>query len=270
MNGILITLQGKPLTFHADIYIDYIKNIKSRSSNTVAAYLQDLNCFSSFLTLDEGCATSYLKFLRKVKELQPATIRRRLLTVKSFCNRLVVSGLLKLSPFDDLSLDLKLPKRLPRPVDPLTIRQLILESLPEEKGMMLELGDWTSPSWASQKQTTLLIIQLMLTTGIRVGEAASIRVQDISSDGKTIHIFGKGNKERLVYIENTRLAHALSQYQFERNSIVDTQEILFVNSRGNSLTPQTIRKRVKSQCVRTLAHGKHQLPTDLGTALQLS
>jgi len=256
MNSKLITLQGKPLTHHTGIYIDYIKNIKSRSSNTVAAYQQDLNCFSKFLsldnvcllTLDEECITSYLKFLRQVKELKPATVRRRLLTLQGFCEWLVVSDIEKISPFDDLSLDLKVPKRLPRPVDPLTIRQLILESLPVKNELMLETGDWTSSSRASQKQTTLLILQLMLTTGARVGEVSSIRIQDISSDGKTIHIFGKGNKERLVYIENTRLAYALSQYQHERYSFANGHDKLFVNSRGTSLTPQTIRKRVKSVC----------------------
>ena len=256
MKAKLMTLQGMPLTYHTGIYIDYIKDIKSRSSNTVVAYLQDLNCFSRFLvssnsgcsTLDEECITSYLKFIRHVKELKPATVRRRLLTLQGFCEWLVVSNVLEVNPFDDISIDLKVPKRLPRPVDLLTIRQLFMENLSVRNGMMLNPEDWTSSSRASQKHTTLLIIQLMLTTGIRVGEISSIRVTDISSDGKTIHIFGKGNKERLVYIENEQLASALSQYQRERRSIADAHSNLFVNSRGNSLTPQTIRKRVKSMC----------------------
>ena len=81
-----------------------------------------------------------------------------------------------------------------------------------------------------------------------MGEVASIRIQDVSSDGKTIHIFGKGNKERLVYIENTKLAFALSNYQIERCNNCANHENLFLNSRGNLLTPQTIRKRVKSIC----------------------
>ncbi len=256
MNEILITLQGKPLGQHTENYIEYVKNVRARCLNTVCAYLQDLKCFSNFLVsddmciseLNEECVTTYLKYLRAVQQLKPATVRRRLLTLRGFCEWLVTCDLLQANPFNDLSLDLKVPKRLPRPVDPLTIRQLIVENSHLTSGRELKNQDRTSSSRKAQKQTTLIIIQLMLTTGIRVGEVSAIRVQDISSDGKSIHIFGKGNKERLVYIENTPLADALSQYKRDRNSNDAPINSLFINGRGKRMTPQTIRKRVKSMC----------------------
>lgn len=257
MNAISIVLDGKPLQHHADSYIEYVKNVKARSSNTVTAYEQDLNCFARFLIsseeryseISELCVISYLKYLRHSMQLKPATVKRRLLTLQGLCKWLAVNGKLKLSPFDDLCLDLKVPKRLPRPVDPLTIRQLILESLPLNHTVVSELLDGSSSSRASQRQTTLLVIQLMLVTGIRVGEVTAIRTRDISSDGKTIHIFGKGDKERLVYVENTLLADSLSRHLENRRSVYTTNESLFVNRRGDTLNPQTIRKRVKSLCI---------------------
>ena len=250
-------LHSKTLVHHTEGYIDYIKTVKARSLNTINAYAQDLKCFSNFLAAANACfselceqsVTSYLKYLRQVRQLKPATVRRRLLTLQGFCNWLAVGGFMKANPFDDLVLDLKVPKRLPRPVDPLTIRQLLLENRQLLNAPGLEKHDGESSSRTLQKQTTLVIIQLMITTGVRVGEVTAIRINDISSDGKTIHIIGKGEKERLVYIENTQLADALSQYANERNSSGEALDSLFVNGRGKALTPQTIRKRVKSLCV---------------------
>ena len=256
MSEISIVLDGKPLHYHADSYIDHIKNVQARSLNTVNAYKHDLNSFLKFLAwneksyseISESCVISYLKYLRKNMQLKPATVRRRLLTAQGFCQWLAVNGRLNINPFDNLSLDLKVPKRLPRPVDPLTIRQLILKSLPLDYSVESEQGDRCSSSRASQRQTTLLIIQLILATGIRVGEVSAIRIMDISTDGKTIHILGKGNKERLVYVENNLLAEALSRHQNDRRSINAIEDSLFVNRRGKTLYPQTIRKRVKSMC----------------------
>lgn len=266
MNAISIVLDGRPLQHLADSYIEYVKNVKSRSSNTVTAYKQDLNCFARFLMsseerfpeINELCVISYLKYLRQSRKLKPATVKRRLLTLQGLCKWLTINGWLKLCPFDDLCLDLKVPKRLPRPVDPLTIRQLILERVPLNHTVVSGLLDGSSSSRASQRQTTLLVIQLMLVTGIRVGEVAAIRTRDISSDGKTIHIFGKGDKERLVYVENTLLADSLSRHLENRRSDNTTMEFLFVNCRGNALSPQTIRKRVKSMCIEL---GTTDIPT---------
>lgn len=250
-----INLQGKPFGFLVVEYIDFIKNIKARSTNTTNAYSQDLNCFLSYLASSEingsvlstESVTSYLKHLRLNRQLKPATVRRRLITLQGFCHWLVGRGLDK-SPFDELTLDLRVPKRLPRPVDPLTVRQLVVEFTPQEFGITDGQQSTNFSSRTSQRQTTQLVIQLMLVTGIRVGEVAGIRIKDMSSDASTIHILGKGDKERLVYIENSRLAEALSSYRKNRERCGVTESTLFINCRARPLTPQVIRKRIKSMC----------------------
>ena len=250
-----ITMEGKTLDLLISEYLDYTKNIKARSINTVRAYTQDLSCFSAYLievnlhepVLNAECITSYLKHIRHIKRLKPATVRRRLIALQGFCRWLLSQGLEK-NPFDEVTLDLKVPKRLPRPVDPLTIRQLVVEFSPQRFRMTIEQEGARAKSRSSQQQTTQLVILLMLVTGIRVGEVAAIRIQDISSDGKTIHIQGKGDKERLVYIENTRLSEALSTYRRFRVSCDENESTLFINGRSRPLTPQVIRKRIKSMC----------------------
>lgn len=256
MSACSVKKQSKQLQHYAGEYVEYIRYEKARSENTIRAYTQDLNCFNIFL-ISKECQFSeftdelilfYIRYLREKQQLKPATVRRRVLTLQSFCDWLVNKDHLVSSPFDDLTLDLTVPKRLPRPVDPLLIRKLVsISHLPSDE-LLMENPKWSNSTRSSQKQTTLLILQLILTTGIRVGEVSSIRIRDISTDGSTIHILGKGNKERLVYIENKGVATALSQYRQERATNASNDNSLFINIRGNELTPQVIRKRVKSIC----------------------
>ena len=51
-----------------------------------------------------------------------------------------------------------------------------------------------------------------------------------------------------MYVENIFLSTSLSSYRQERAECSNLTSYLFSNSRGNKLTPQTIRKRLKSLC----------------------
>jgi len=256
MHTSFISLKGGFLGQQSKNYLRFIENDKARSSNTVSAYKQDLRCFARFVSqdkrdepeLDPLCVSGYLEHLRQRLNLKPATVRRRLLTLKGFSGWLVDRGLSIDNPYDSLSLDLKVPKRLPRPVDPLTIRQLLVKDSTDFYDSNSQAVWLINSSKLSQNHTTRLIIKLMLVTGIRVGEVSSIKIKDVSTDGSTIHIIGKGNKERLVYVENTQLTTALSRYREERMKTVSELDEFFVNSRGNVLTPQVVRKRLKSMC----------------------
>jgi len=256
MNRSKNLIKGRNFKYHVEKYIDYTKNVKARSTNTVLAYSQDLNCFSRYLTLSSSkyqefgqeCVTGYLAHLRQTLGLKPATVRRRILSLRGFSQWLVESGAIAKCPYDDLTLDLKIPKRLPRPVDPLIIRQLLAAKAPHCNEADLYSATWNPLSRSSQAQITKLIVQLMLVTGIRVGEVSAIKIQDVSADGRTLHIIGKGNKERLVYVEDKYVASTISLYRERRSSMDGTDAVLFVNTRLKPLTPQTIRKRIKTLC----------------------
>lgn len=256
MNRSQNLFKGRNFEYYVEKYIDYTKCVKARSTNTVRAYSQDLDCFSRYLTLSNSkyrefgqeCVTGYLAHLRQTLGLKPATVRRRILALRGFSQWLVESGAIAKCPYEDLTLDLKIPKRLPRPVDPLIIRQLLTVKAPHWNEADLNSVTWNPISRSAQLQITKLILQLMLITGIRVGEVTAIRIQDISTDGRTLHIFGKGNKERLVYVEDENVANTIALYRERRSSMDGTDAVLFVNARLKPLTPQTIRKRIKTLC----------------------
>ena len=76
----------------------------------------------------------------------------------------------------------------------------------------------------------LAIIKLLYATGLRVSELVNIKLKDINISDRTIRVFGKGSKERIV-ISNGRV-------------FLDTKssEYLFLNKAGNKLSDRYIRK----------------------------
>lgn len=71
----------------------------------------------------------------------------------------------------------------------------------------------------------LAIIDLLISTGIRVGELVSLNRSDINFNDRECIVLGKGDKERRVYFDAKTKVH-LQQYLSERS---DTNSALFVS-----------------------------------------
>lgn len=70
----------------------------------------------------------------------------------------------------------------------------------------------------------LAIIDLLYSTGIRVGELVNLNIDDIDLDGRECVVYGKGDKERRVYFDAKAKVH-IEDYI---NSRVDKNKALFV------------------------------------------
>ena len=70
----------------------------------------------------------------------------------------------------------------------------------------------------------LAIIDLLYSTGIRVGELVNLNIDDIDLEGRECVVYGKGDKERRVYFDAKAKVH-LKEYIDRRN---DKNEALFV------------------------------------------
>ena len=71
----------------------------------------------------------------------------------------------------------------------------------------------------------LAMIDLLYSTGIRVGELVNLNIADIDFEARECVVFGKGGKERRVYFDAKSKLH-LQQYI---NSRTDNNEALFVS-----------------------------------------
>ncbi len=75
-----------------------------------------------------------------------------------------------------------------------------------------------------KEKRDLAIIDLLYSTGIRVGELVNLNIDDIDLEGRECVVYGKGDKERRVYFDAKTKVH-LKEYIESRK---DTNSALFV------------------------------------------
>jgi integrase/recombinase XerD len=236
----------------------YCREQLGLSENSLRAYRQDLKAFARFASLtglqdkpthDE--IISFQKHLREEDGVSPSTIRRRMVTLRSYfkwmCDRDGISG----SPFDGLRLDLKVPRRLPRPVDRQTLGSMFRSSKPSRDFDPIEGSDLSARDCSGQ--VTGLVARLLVVTGMRVGEVTNLLTRDVSGAGSRIRVRGKGNRERTVYVTNPRLLHEFRLYWEKRIGTDGPNAPLFLNSQGEAVDgtgfPQAI-----ADCVENAPH----------------
>ena len=166
------------------------------------------------------------------------------MTLRSYFRWLCESAGGRPSPFDGLRLDLKIPQRLPRPIDRPTLSALFKSSR-----HLVELDVERSPSLLSTyspEQITGLVARLLVVTGMRIGEITGLRVGDVSGAGSQIRVQGKGARERTVYVTNRRLLDDFRIFWEARYRNCGPACPLFLNSRGMRLSEAAFRKRLRA------------------------
>jgi integrase/recombinase XerC len=89
------------------------------------------------------------------------------------------------------------------------------------------------------------ILELLYSTGIRVGEVETMCCADVDMSAGFIRVLGKGSKQRVVPV-GRRALDAMSAYLKSRgiNDPLYCSEPLFLNSRGNAMRSRSIRRAV--------------------------
>jgi len=228
---------------------NYCKEQLNLSEHSLRAYHQDLTAFIRFLSFQEtkkainsDLMLKYQRYLREDIQSSPATIRRRFVTLRSYFKWFEIEADDFENPFTGLRLDLKVPQRLPRPVDRPTLSTLfksskhLVELNPESEIRLMPSSD----------QVTGLIARLLVVTGMRIGEITNLKLRDISGACTKIRVRGKGNKERTVYVTNERLLIDFRCYWENRTLNDIPNAFLFLNSRGSRLTEPAFRKRLRT------------------------
>ena len=106
------------------------------------------------------------------------------------------------------------------------------------------------------------IITLLINCGMRLSELVGINLHDIRSD--TIKLLGKGNKERIVYL-NDACIHALEQYLPIRAALVTAKDrdALFISRNDKRLTPRRVEQIVEECLKKAGLSGKGYSPHKL-------
>lgn len=208
-------------------FIDYLKATKNLSAKTLAAYSSDLNQFFRFeqnLLNPEIC--KFISYLSTELKLKDTSIRRKIITLKCFYEYLLNYDYLSVSPFAKLKFKFKQEARLPKTLSLNEVTKL-LNCFNKDSSSL-------SPFAKAEFIRDAALIDLLISTGIRIGEAAAITLDDIISSERTLLIHGKGRKQRLIYISSSITWDRLKTLIKERKK--SKNNYLFVNRYGDPLS----------------------------------
>jgi site-specific recombinase XerD len=79
---------------------------------------------------------------------------------------------------------------------------------------------------------------------IWISELCSTRLSDVDLETGEIKVFGKGARERIVVVVNSRVRATLASHVRRRVKASGAQAALFCNSKGRPLSPQCLRLRL--------------------------
>ena len=239
-------------------FLSDMLTIKGRSQRTVNAYYIDLRLFlrylrasreqlpmtepnlanisiedipsEMFLNITLSDAYNFLYFVQTTNENNAKTRSRKVSSLRSFYNYLSgKKGLLEVSPLKDLDTPSQ-RKSLPKF---LTL---------EESQRLLQAVDGPSPD----RERDYCIITLFLNCGMRLSELVGIKKGSIRWDNSTLTLLGKGNKERMIYLNGACL-DALRAYLAVREepAVKAYQEFIFLSRRQRPLSPRRVEQIVE-------------------------
>lgn len=244
-------------------FLSYHETIKGHSRATVDEYFLDLRNFFRYLKIERGLVPhstelddisiqdvdlkliasvtlndvyDYMAFLSrdKVKNecshepeygLMASSRARKIATIRSFYKYLTVkTKQLDVNPVEGLDTP-KTTKSLPR--------YLTLD----ESRRLLDAVDGVN------RERDYCIICLFLNCGLRISEIVGLNIGDVRGD--SLRVLGKGNKERIVYLNDACQA-AIEAYKPVRSQMVgSTVSALFVSNRRQRMGREAVHAMVK-------------------------
>ena len=87
----------------------------------------------------------------------------------------------------------------------------------------------------------IAVIELLFATGMRISELCSLKPSDIDLENKTVLIYGKGARERILQLGNPEVLSALTAYQDTFREDIASCGYFFVNKLKHKLSDQSVR-----------------------------
>jgi site-specific recombinase XerD len=238
--------------YRAD-FINYLSVERNLSSRTLREYQFDLDIFFEFFqpyleeeltleTMDERTIREFLTFLKMKRNYTSRAINRKLATLKAYFKFLKKEGYLKNSPVAEIKCA-KLEKHLPRVLN----EQDVVKLLDAPQSAFSSTASSTSSPSLSDHQLLAFyrdraILELFYATGMRISELVGIDLEDIDFQSHMIRVTGKGNKQRLVLMNNSAIS-ALESYLALRPNVRSkaSANALFLSRKNVRLTQRAVQ-----------------------------
>ena len=224
---------------HQQNFFDFLQFQKRYSKNTLVSYKNDLASFFTFLghqypdTAIDEIKTVYVRsWLADMKEgdMSARSLNRKISSLRSFFKYLLKKEIVKVNPVSSITSP-KVPKRLPQFITEIDTQKLFQS---------------TEFSEGFKGLTEKLLIQVLYYTGIRKAELIAIKDSDIDKMNSQIKVWGKGNKERIIPLNNFLINNLIIYIdQKKRLGLSNEMHHLFVTEKGTSLDPKQVYNIVK-------------------------
>ncbi len=216
-------------------FLSYLQVERGLAKNSVASYKRDLAKLKSFadeegVDLEDISRTNLRAFIADLSKsgLSPSSINRIISAVRGFYKFLLLDGHIKKHPAEDLDTPTKgfyLPKFMTE----------------DEVDALLNQPDVSQEMGLRDRA----ILELMYAAGLRVSEAANLRIDDIDVDSGILTCKGKGGKERKVPLGKSAVEWLKSHLAKRKKKEYLEMRNLFITSAGRPINRQIIFKLIK-------------------------
>lgn len=229
-------------------FIIYLQDVKNASPETIRSYKRDLELFIAHVkkhfseeaavfsdSVDvnkmEAFARSYVA--SQYKNKAETTVARRLSSLKSFFRYHVKKGSIEKNPLATVRTP-RVKSKVP-PFLTLDEVELLISAVPPK-------NFFTTRDSA--------IIELLYSSGLRVGELVLLNDRDYIPEAGIMKIKGKGNKERIVPVGGAALTALGTYFNARRERFGESSDRgspFFVNKTGERLSGRSIDRMLKKR-----------------------
>ena len=214
-------------------FLSDLRNIKRYSDNTILSYRNDLEEFIAFCVkydhseldkISEKFLKHYLAELSR-RDLNKNSISRKLSSVRSFFRYSFQQDFININPAANIH-NPKIKRELP-------------EIIPVE--IILSAYDEAEKS-AKNPALIKILFELLYGCAIRVSEMCALNRGDLDLSDKTLRVFGKGNKSRIVPVGNKSIS-IIEEYLKLRGNLKGKEPLILTES-GRRIYPRFVYSKI--------------------------
>lgn len=242
--------------YYLNDFFTYQRVVRLKSERTIESYYVDLRLFLRYLKVKHGVvpqdtpfkfidiadvpleyiksftkldALQYLNYVASVRGNTAKTRHRKLASLRMFFKCLYRDlNIIDSDPTKDVDYP-KMHEHLPKF---LTL---------DESVNLLENMNTDDPFYLRD----YCIITLFINCGMRLSELVGLNIQDINLDERSMRLLGKGNKERIIHI-NDACADAIVSYLPTRKESETERNALFLSKQGNRISNRRVEQVVEN------------------------
>ncbi len=215
-------------------FLNYLSAQRGSSDHTIKAYQFDIESFRSyildefqleFVEIERGHVRDWMVYLMEKEQCVPATVRRKISSLKAYWRFLLKQNSGLGDPFSALKLP-KIPKRLPNYV--------------RESDLIKLLDDLDLFSDDFEGKRDKMILECFYQTGIRCSELIRLKWMNFNPNDRTLKVFGKRNKERVVPISKI-FVEALDDFKsIQSVEFGENKQLIFLTKLGKEMNSRLV------------------------------